>query len=231
MSAPPETPRSLLWPYALPYLLYAGLGGLFDPRAQPAWLYGGRVLLVGAALLWARRFWRPIRGPKSAAGSVALGALAGVAGTVLWIALVTPFAPADVAAWPEPAWQARAVVATIFAPLVEEPLMRGYVLGLVLLFERARRAGATAPLTDALDRGSFSSLAPGAWSPLALGVSSAAFAAGHAPHEWPAALAYGLLMGALWIARGDLLSCLVAHAVTNAALAFWVRATGQWAVW
>jgi hypothetical protein len=35
----------------------------------------------------------------------------------------------------------------------------------------------------------------------------------------------------LWIARGDLVSCLGAHAVTNAALAVWVRATGTWAAW
>jgi membrane protease YdiL (CAAX protease family) len=231
MSAPPlATPRALLLPYALPYLLYAGLAAVFDARTQPEWLYGGRVVLVGAALVWARRFWRPLTGPKSALGSVAVGALAGLVGAALWIGLVLPFAPAA-EPWPDGAWTARALVATIFAPLVEEPLMRGYVLWLVLLHEHARRAGAKAPLAEALDRGSFAGIRPGEWSPLALGVSSAVFAAGHAPHEWPAAAAYGLLLGALWIARGDLVSCLGAHAVTNAALAVWVRATGTWAAW
>ena len=231
MSAPPPaSPRSLLVPYALPYLLYAGLAGVFDARTQPFLLYGGRVLVVGAALAWAQRSWRPLTGPKRALGSIAIGAAVGLAGTALWIALVTPFAPAA-EPWPHDAWLARALVAPVFAPLVEEPLMRGYVLGLVLLFERARRAGSTAPLGEALDRGSFADLRPGEWSALALGVSSVVFAAGHAPHEWPAALAYGLLLGALWIARGDLVSCLSAHAVTNAALALWVRANGVWAVW
>ena len=109
--------------------------------------------------------------------------------------------------------------------------MRGYLFGLVLLFERARRAGSTAPLADALDRGSLASIAPGEWSALAIAVSSAAFALGHAPHEWLAACAYGALMCGLWIARGDLVSCVSAHAVTNAALAVHVRATGSWVLW
>jgi hypothetical protein len=230
-AAPVASPRVLLLPYALPYLVYTGLGALFDPRTEPALLYGGRALLVGAALAWAWRAWRPLTGPKGVPGSIGLGALAGLAGAVLWVGLVTPFAPASAEAWSESAWAARALVATVYAPVVEEPLFRGFALGLVLLFERARRAGSAAPLADALDRGSLAEIRPGDWSVLALTLSSALFAAGHAMHEWPAALAYGLLMGALWIARGDLVSCLSAHAVTNAALALWVRATGQWAVW
>jgi len=38
-------------------------------------------------------------------------------------------------------------------------------------------------------------------------------------------------MAALWAIRKDLLTPIVAHATTNAALAFWVRASGQWNVW
>jgi len=186
---------------------------------------------VGAALAWGMRAWRPLRGPGRASGSIALGAAVGLAGTALWIALLAPFTPADAAPWPDPAWLERALVATTLAPLVEEPLLRGWLFGLVLLFERARRAGSNAPLADALDRGSLASIAPGAWSGLALAVSSAAFALGHAPHEWLAAGAFGLAMCSLWIARGDLVSCVSAHAVTNAALAVYVRATGNWALW
>jgi hypothetical protein len=57
------------------------------------------------------------------------------------------------------------------------------------------------------------------------------FAGGHAPVEWLAAFAYGLLMCGLWIVRGDLVSCVCAHAVTNAALAVYVFETRRWAVW
>jgi len=40
-----------------------------------------------------------------------------------------------------------------------------------------------------------------------------------------------VLMCALWIARGDLVSCISAHAVTNAALAVFARASGEWGNW
>ncbi len=230
-STPSDSPRALLAAYALPYLVYVGLGSVIDSNSDPLALYGGRAVLVIAALLWAARAWVSLRGPKGIAGSLTIGAATGLAGTALWVVLATPFAPSEAPAWRDSAWLARALVAAALPPLVEEPLMRGYVLGFVLLVERARRAGSRAPIGDALDRGSLGSIAPGEWSLWALAVSSAVFAAGHAPHEWLAASAYGLLMGGLWIARGDLVSCVTAHAVTNAALAVYVRVTGSWALW
>jgi len=231
IKSPSESPRALLAAYAVPYLVYVGLGSVFDGRTNPLALYGARALLVGAALLWGARTWLPLRGPRGFLGSVSVGVVAGLAGTALWIALATPFAPAETQPWDDSAWLARALVASTLPPLVEEPLMRGFLLGLVLLIERARRAGAAAPIAFALDHGSLGTIAPGEWSLLALAVSSAAFAAGHAPAEWLAASAYGLLMCGLWIARGDLVSCVSAHAITNAALAVYVRATGSWALW
>ena len=91
--------------------------------------------------------------------------------------------------------------------------------------------GSSNALAEALhDRSPFD-VPAGAWTPAALLVSSAAFAAGHLLGEWPAAFAYGLLMAALWVWRGDLLTCVVAHGTTNVTLAFWVRATRQWALW
>ena len=38
-------------------------------------------------------------------------------------------------------------------------------------------------------------------------------------------------MAALWIARKDLLSCVVAHAVANLALALWVWTSGRFELW
>ena len=64
-----------------------------------------------------------------------------------------------------------------------------------------------------------------------MAASSVLFALGHAPHEWVAAVAYGLLMAGLWILRKDLLSCVVAHAVTNLALGVYVQYTGRWELW
>ncbi len=200
--SPPKSPRSLLVAYALPYFVYVGLGSIFDARSEPLALYGARAVVVSAALFWASRAWLPLRGPRGLLGSLAIGAAAGLAGTALWIALSAPFAPADAPPWDDTAWLARAIVATALPPLVEEPLMRGFVLGLVLLFERARRAGERAPIAFALDRASLATISPGQWSPLALVISSAAFASGHAPGEWVAGGAFG---GVLWgrvVARG-----------------------------
>jgi hypothetical protein len=231
MSQPPRAPAALLVPCALPYLLYVGLGQLVDVGSHAEWLYGLRALAVAPAALFALRRFPPVRGPKSLAASLALGGLTGLAGTLLWIALAAPFAPATAPAWSDSAWLARALVATALPPLFEELLFRGWALRVVLLAERRRAAGWLPAFGQAIDVGSLDDVAPGEWSALALAVSSLLFAAGHLPREWPAAFAYGLLLCALWIARGDLVSCIAAHAVTNATLAVWVRASGSWAIW
>jgi membrane protease YdiL (CAAX protease family) len=155
-----------------------------------------------------------------------------VAGTALWIALSWPFIGPGGEAWGELDWAMRALGSSLLPPVFEELLMRGWVLGVAVEWDRARRApGARRALDQALDERSVHELEPGAWTPLALALSSALFALGHAPAHWPAAFAYGLLMCGLWIARRDLVSCVAAHATTNLVLALWVRASGNWALW
>jgi CAAX protease family protein len=229
--SPARTPSALLPAYLVPYLAYVALGSLADAHTHAPLVYGARLVFAGGSLAY---YWRsyPQLAPRgAAAGSAALGALVGLGGTALWIALHAPFARADAPAWPDSAWLARALGATALPPLVEELLFRGFAFKAILLVERARRAASRTPLADALDRSSLDDVAPGAWSALAVLGSSALFAAGHWPAEWPAAFAYGVLMCALWIARGDLLSCISAHAVTNAALAVFVRESGRWGSW
>lgn len=226
-----RTPSSLLAAYAAPYFVYVALGALAELPRDAVLVYAARAVAVTAALAWFWRSYRPLRGARPVAGSLALGVVAGLLGAVLWVALLAPFHPADATAWPDPAWAARGLVATALPPVFEELLFRGYALPVVLLFERARAAKSASPFGDAFDRGRLGDVAPGAWSALAVGTSSALFAAGHHPGEWLAAFAYGALMSALWIARGDLVSCISAHATTNAALALWVRASGEWMYW
>jgi hypothetical protein len=230
-ASPARSPSSLALPYAAPYFVYVAVGALSDPRTHAELVYGARLVAVGAALAFYWRDYLPLRGRRSIAGSVAVGAAAGLAGAALWVALVRPFATADAPAWSDSAWLARAVGASLLPPFIEELLFRGWVLRVVLLFERARRAESANPFGDALERAALADVAPGAWSALAVGISSALFAAGHLPGEWPAAFAYGVGMCALWIARGDLVSCISAHAVTNAALAVFVRLSGHWGIW
>ncbi len=226
-----RTPGSLLAAYLVPYFGYVALGAVAELPRDALWVYAARAVAVTGALAWFWRSYRPLRGARPVAGSVALGAAAGLAGTALWVGLAAPFHREAGTPWPDAAWAARAAVSTALPPVFEELLFRGYALPVVLLWERARAAKSATPFGDALDRANLGDVAPGAWSLLAVALSSALFAAGHHPAEWLAALAYGALMSALWIARGDLVSCISAHATTNALLALWVHASGRWTDW
>ncbi len=223
--------RALLLPCVLPYGVYIGIASLPDDWLSPELDYLVRLVGTGAALAWAWRRYPKLRGPRGAAGSAATGLLAGALGMVLWVVLISPFAPPHAAPMSAAAVGLRLLAVTLLVPLFEEVLMRGYVLRLTLQWEEARRAGAQDPLAEVLDQRSILEVEPGAWTTMAVGVSTLLFTLGHSPHEWVAALAYGVLMAALWVRRRDLLSCVVAHATTNLALGLYVVATGSWALW
>ena len=233
MSSPRNSPRNedLILAYALPYAVYVGIATVQGTLLSRELAYALRLVVCAALLLFFWRQYVSLTGPKSRTGSVLLGALAGLLGTILWLALLRPFAADAVAPWSAPAFALRLLASVALAPLIEELLLRGYLLRLVVQWQQSRRAGEPEPLRRTLDARSVDEVAPGAWTPLAVGVSTAAFTLGHAPAAWPAAAAYGLLMAALWIARRDLLSCVVAHAVTNLALALWVWNSGRFELW
>jgi membrane protease YdiL (CAAX protease family) len=222
--------RQLLLPYLAPYFAYVLVATLSSGRLPHEIDYAIRIAATSAAMAWAWRFYVPLRGPRSPLGSIAVGVGAGLAGLALWVALLAPFVKGGEAWTPLP-WLLRGLAATALVPIFEEQLMRGYVLRFAIQWDRARDAGAADPFGVALDQRSIAEVEPGAWTWTALLISTGLFTLGHAQAEWPAALAYGLLMAGLWIWRRDLLSCVVAHAVTNASLALYVRATGQWALW
>jgi membrane protease YdiL (CAAX protease family) len=194
--------------------------------------YAIRIVLTAAALALVWRRLQPIVGPRSVAGSMLLGAAAGLAGVALWIALVLPFHDASAGEpFPPGAFALRVIAATVLVPFIEELLFRGYVLGMVTQWQEARRAGVADPLSVALDERSVREIEPGAWAMGAVVVSSVAFAVGHSPAEYAAAFAYGLLMAWLWIRRGDLVAPITAHAVTNLALYLYIYQTGSWGLW
>jgi membrane protease YdiL (CAAX protease family) len=223
--------RDLLLPYALPYLVYVAIDAAFGDGLGRAGVYALRLVAIPALLAWGWRRYQSLRGPRSAAHSAGIGALAGAMGTVLWVGLAWPFIGPGGEPWNDLDWALRLAGSALLPPLFEELLMRGWLLGTAVQWERARREGLARPLDAALDQRSIHDLEPGAWTPLAVVLSSAVFALGHAPGHWPAAFAYGLLMSALWIARRDLVSCVAAHATTNLILGCYVRASSNWALW
>jgi len=114
----------------------------------------------------------------------------------------------------------------------EEMFIRGYILRAALQWDISRKSlGVRAALDKMLDHDSVGDVAPGAWSIMAVAISTLAFTVGHTTPEWPAAIAYSLLMSFLWIIRKDLLSCMVAHGVTNLTLALFVYYSGYWGFW
>lgn len=224
--------RQLLLPYAAPYLAYVGIASLPATFLAPHYSYALRLILVPVIMIWGWRWYCSLKGPRSASGSFLVGTVAGLLGLVIWIALLAPFVQAEeTAPWTPTGFALRLCSAVLLVPVFEELMMRGYVFRLSHQWHEARTAGDPEPLLTALDNRSINDVPPGAWSWPAVIVSTVAFTSGHAMAEWPAAVAYGLLMAWLWITRKDLIACITAHAVTNLGLALFVYTTGNWHFW
>jgi CAAX protease family protein len=224
--------RRLILPYFLPYLAYVFIASVFGSYISIEANYILRVTVVTFLIIWAWRWYVPIKGPKSPLISVAFGIGAGFLGVFIWIFLFSPFVYLkENQPWSNSAFILRLLSAGLLVPVFEELLIRGFILRFALQWDNARKNNEKDPLHIALDERSISSVGPGAWSWTAIAISTVAFTSGHHLQEWPAAMAFGSLMAWLWILRKDLIVCIVAHSVTNIALAFYVLKTGNWHFW
>ncbi|MBN1927931.1 MAG: CPBP family intramembrane metalloprotease [Chlorobiaceae bacterium] len=224
--------RRLLVAYVAPYFAYVFIASIFGRFVSMEVNYILRILAVSFLLLWARRWFFSFKGPKSPLVSVLLGGVAGVIGLVLWIALLEPFVSAEgTKAWSGSAFVLRLLAAGLLVPVFEEVFMRGFVFRFAFQWDELRKNGDGDALDTALDERSVNDVEPGAWSWAAVIIATLVFTLGHTMPEWPASIAYGLLMAGLYIWRKDLLSCIVAHGVTNIALAVYVYQTGKWQFW
>jgi CAAX prenyl protease-like protein len=75
----------------------------------------------------------------------------------------------------------------------------------------------------------FKSVAVGTFTWASFGITMTLFGAEHS--QWLAGLICGALYNWLYYKRKDVFACVVAHAVSNAALAAWVLAHGDWKFW
>ena len=226
------TNRQLIIPYTAPYLAYVGIASIPHSYISIEINYLLRVFVVSALLVWARRWYCTLTGPRSLKGSMLIGTGAGIIGVTLWITLLSPFtSAANSTTWSLQGFALRLFCAGLLVPLFEEIMMRGFVFRLALQWGSARKNQTADPLQTVLDEHSVNDVAPGQWSWLAVIMSTFFFTAGHAMHEWLAALSFGLLMALLWVDRKDLVACITAHAVANTALALYVFTTGNWHYW
>jgi CAAX prenyl protease-like protein len=203
--------------YLVPFLAVVAAGMLARALSENfEWMYWLRFPAALAALMAFRRDYpRPAWKPDWFAPLLGAGVF------ILWLAIdramTAPAAnalPALLAASPAVrlSWvAARVAGAVIVVPIAEELAFRGYLL---------RRLAAVD-----FGRVSFQTLA---LFPL-LG-SSLAFGLMHG-RLWPAGVLAGIAYAAAARRRGSLGDAIVAHATTNALLAAYVVASGQWHLW
>ncbi|MCG8552069.1 MAG: CPBP family glutamic-type intramembrane protease [Desulfobacterales bacterium] len=222
----------LLIPYAAPYFAYVAISSVLHDKLPEEMIYTIKLVIVPGLLIWAWKWYIPLTGPKNKWVSCAWGIVFGIMGLVMWCGLYAPFTdPEDGGAWSDLGFALRLLTAGFAVPVFEELFIRGFVFRVALQWDLLRRQKIPSPFSEALDKASIFDVAPGQWSVYAIVISTVIFAAGHIVAEWPAAIAYGLLMALLWILRKDLISCIVAHGVTNIGLALYVYYFGHWELW
>lgn len=105
----------------------------------------------------------------------------------------------------------RAAGSTLLVPVIEELFWRGWLMRWLV-------------------RPEFEKVALGAFTPLAFWGVAILFASEHGPY-WEVGLAAGILYNWWMVRTRSLADCMLAHAVTNGALAVYVVATGAWRYW
>ncbi len=226
------TNRDLLLPYFVPYLAYVAIVSLGQDILSDQIIYILEIFIVPSLLYWAWKWYVPLTGPKNIMGSIFWGIIFGLAGLVIWCLLLVPFIDMAGEPWKFSDHVLRVFAAALIVPVFEELFIRGFVLRAALQWDlNQKNKQVEHPLSQTLDQNNINDVRPGAWSIVAVVVSSIAFSVGHMPYEWLAAFVYSLLISALWIVRKDLLSCIVAHGVTNLTLGIYVYYSGNWGFW
>lgn len=211
-------------PFALFMALLAARGFAADGAwgFDERWLYAVSTLGVAAllAVFWRDygEFARPLWPERREVG---LAISAGAAVFFLWTSLDQPwmrlgeatagFRPVD--AEGELIWPlviVRAFGAALIVPLMEELFWRSFLMRWI-------------------DSPRFEAVPPQRASLRALALSTFVFMLAHT--LWLAAIVAGAVYAWLYIRSGKLWVAVLAHAVTNGALAIWVVVTGNWGYW
>jgi len=106
----------------------------------------------------------------------------------------------------------RIAISVVAVPILEELFWRGWLMRWLI------------------DPNNFERVPLGAYSPMAFWVVAALFASEHGSY-WDVGLITGIIYNWWMIRTRSLWDCIIAHAVTNAALAAYVVLAGQWQYW
>lgn len=214
------------WSRVLPYLIYLAFLALesaiatfgehaFDVR----WVYPIKVGLVALALVWLwPRYEELQRLPDRR--QILLACIVGIGVWGLWITLDHGWMMLGESDGFDPRTPEGNVIAVLVAfrimgaalvvPLMEELFWRSFVMRWIV-------------------RQDFLAVSPSAVTFGAFVVTAAFFGLQH--HQWLAGIIAGVAYGLLYVRTQNLWVPVIAHAVTNGVLGFWVLASGQWRFW
>jgi uncharacterized protein len=224
-----QSHRRQLLAYVLPMVLFLALlalcqflrtrGQAFPLRHAEFWIYPAQTILCGALLLWFRRCYEFHR-----LKNVVFTLLIALAVFGIWIApqCFFNFAPRTVGFDPTllannsaTYWSTilfRFLRLVVVVPLVEEIFWRGFLLRFVI--------------DEHFERVPF-----GKFNWFSFAVVTVGFTFSHSRPDWPAAFITGALYNVVAYRTQSLTSCVLAHAVTNLLLGWWIMQTQQWGFW
>ena len=195
------------------------IGGSFWLESPEYWVYPVQTFVCGALLIW---FWREYDLRKLA--RILFTILVGVGVFLLWISPQAFFGfpprndgfnPDTFAGQPAAYWTTvglRFLRLVVVVPLVEEIFWRGFLLRYFI-------------------NDKFTAVPFGTFSWLSFGAVTIGFTLMHSMADWPAALVTGVLYNLVAYCTKSLSSCVLAHAITNLLLGFWIMQTRQWGFW
>jgi CAAX prenyl protease-like protein len=196
-------------PYIVPFAIYLAFL-VVQTRETLPWVYPLKTVAVTASLLYFRKCYTELR-PNFSWLAVAVGLVA----IVIWIA-IDPFYPKlgeRVAFDPGGRWgfiAFRIAGAVLVVPIMEEIFWRAFAIRWLVNKD-------------------FKSVTVGTFTWMSFLATTILFGVEH--REWLAGIICGVFYNWLYYRRKDVFSCIVAHAVSNAALAGWVLMTGDWKLW
>jgi len=240
-----EPLKSKPWlPYVAPMGIYMAFL-LVQSDANLLWMYPVKTLAVAAALIYFRKEYGELCSPMICGGNAAptpspsagggrtaaakmaalqswmLAVIIGLAAIVIWIG-IDPFYPKF--------GKAAVFDPTMISPAIHRNAFIAFrIVGAVLVVPIMEELFWRAFLIRWLVNEDFKSVAIGTFTLQSLAVTVGLFGAEH--YQWLAGLVCGALYNWLYYKRKDVFACVIAHAVSNAALAAWVLSRGDWKFW
>jgi CAAX prenyl protease-like protein len=189
---------------------------LMQTNANLLWVYPAKTIVVAASLVYFRKEYEELR-----PGFSLLAVIVGLVAIAIWIG-IDPFYPKF--------GSGSAFDPTTISSVAQRNVFLAFrIVGAVIVVPVMEELFWRAFLIRWLVNEDFKSVPVGAFTGLSFAVTVGMFGAEH--YQWLAGLICGALYNWLYYKRKDVFTCVIAHAVSNAALAAWVLSRGDWKFW